>query len=503
MAIIGESDDGCVKDCMGKKLDDEVEKDIEDCSNNVTEKCGVVNNNMSNNMEGEILEDHFDGDRGNYTIEDNADVNPSTNVSLEVNIPEVANDSSIVSPSTPPGNDLNIAKESCSTWLDYVGPLITDELDSEKRWSYRDPKGNIQGSFSLAQLHMWKDYFPSDLQIWSYYGNVKETILLHNALKRRTKNAGRKPALSFMRPFGCHVTILNTLDHLGKFDGKSDDGFFVGYSINRTGPNWMFDIDTLTMSMNYQPVFAGNQTNGSAEDEVAEDAGKKNEVLDPAKEDDKSGQGEATNTNNTNRLNTVSSSINTVSSSFTTIDPGRERVQRNEFESVFGQDKDANGNNIYRIFTPVNVAGSTCDNLGGSVPINAATLPNANLPIDPLMPDLEDTGIFNGAYDDEDVGAEADLNNLETTMNISEEHAMVNYTQEEGIDYDEVFALVTRIEAIRLQVEQKDDGIFISQDKYVADILKKFDFVTVKIASTLIETNKALLKDEKAEDVDV
>ncbi|GJY11395.1 ribonuclease H-like domain-containing protein, partial [Tanacetum coccineum] len=41
---------------------------------------------------------------------------------------------------------------------------------------------------------------------------------------------GRTPALSFMRPFGCHVTILNTLDYLGKFDGKSDEGFFVGYS---------------------------------------------------------------------------------------------------------------------------------------------------------------------------------------------------------------------------------------------------------------------------------
>ncbi|GJT84796.1 putative ribonuclease H-like domain-containing protein [Tanacetum coccineum] len=54
-----------------------------------------------------------------------------------------------------------------------------------------------------------------------------------------------------------------------------------------------------------------------------------------------------------------------------------------------------------------------------------------------------------------------------------------------------------------LQVKQKDDGIFISQDKYVVDVLKKFDFVTVKIASTLIETNKALLKDEEAEDVDV
>ncbi|GKC17070.1 putative ribonuclease H-like domain-containing protein [Tanacetum coccineum] len=40
---------------------------------------------------------------------------------------------------------------------------------------------------------------------------------------------GRKPTLSFMRPFGCLVTILNTIDHLGKFDGKADEGFFVGY----------------------------------------------------------------------------------------------------------------------------------------------------------------------------------------------------------------------------------------------------------------------------------
>ncbi|GKA32268.1 ribonuclease H-like domain-containing protein [Tanacetum coccineum] len=303
---------------------------------------------------------------------------------------------------------------------------------------------------------------------------------------------GRKPTLSFMRPFGCPVTILNTLDHLGKFDGKSDDGFFVGYSINSkafrvfntrtrfveenlhinflenkpnvvgTGPNWMFDIDTLTMSMNYQSIFTRNQTNGNAgtkanidegqggmktvpglqyvllpfltsdsqspkssEDEVADDARKKNEVLDPVKEYDKSGQGEATNTNSTNRLNTVSSSINIVSSSFTTMDPERERAQRNDFESVFGQDKDANGNNIYRMFTHVNAAGSSCDNLGGSIPVNAATLPNVDLLTDPLMPDFEDTanllntGIFSGAYDDEDVGAEADLNNLETTMNVS------------------------------------------------------------------------------------
>ncbi|GJS31265.1 putative ribonuclease H-like domain-containing protein [Tanacetum coccineum] len=54
-----------------------------------------------------------------------------------------------------------------------------------------------------------------------------------------------------------------------------------------------------------------------------------------------------------------------------------------------------------------------------------------------------------------------------------------------------------------LQVQQKEDGIFISQDKYVADIMKKFDYVTVKTASTPMEPNKALVKDEEADNVDV
>ncbi|GKE43356.1 putative ribonuclease H-like domain-containing protein [Tanacetum coccineum] len=97
-----------------------------------------------------------------------------------------------------------------------------------------------------------------------------------------------------MRPFRCHVTILNTLDHLGKFDGKSDDGFFVEYSLNskafrvyniRTrkvekslhikfledkpiiagdGPKWLFDMDVLTQLMNYVPVFAGTNFNDFA-----------------------------------------------------------------------------------------------------------------------------------------------------------------------------------------------------------------------------------------------
>nr|GEV02674.1 hypothetical protein [Tanacetum cinerariifolium] len=81
----------------------------------------------------------------------------------------------------------------------------------------------------------------------------------------------------------------------------------------------------------------------------------------------------------------------TARSSFTTVDPGREIAQRNEFENMFRQDKDANGNSIYTMFTPVSAIRSSYVNLGGSIPVNAATLPNADLPTDPLMPDLEDS----------------------------------------------------------------------------------------------------------------
>nr|GEV53377.1 retrovirus-related Pol polyprotein from transposon TNT 1-94 [Tanacetum cinerariifolium] len=95
---------------------------------------------------------------------------------------------------------------------------------------------------------------------------------------------GMSPAIGFLKPFGYHVMILNTLDNLGKFKAKGDEGYFLGYSMSskafrvfnkRTkrveenlhvdflennlikkgaGPNWLFDIDSLTNSMNYVPV---------------------------------------------------------------------------------------------------------------------------------------------------------------------------------------------------------------------------------------------------------
>nr|GEZ74431.1 putative ribonuclease H-like domain-containing protein [Tanacetum cinerariifolium] len=71
---------------------------------------------------------------------------------------------------------------------------------------------------------------------------------------------GIKPALSFMRPSGCPVTILNTLDHLGKFDGKSDEGFFVGYSINSKAFR-VFNTRTKIIEENLHITFLGNKPN--------------------------------------------------------------------------------------------------------------------------------------------------------------------------------------------------------------------------------------------------
>nr|GFC78786.1 hypothetical protein [Tanacetum cinerariifolium] len=84
------------------------------------------------------------------------------------------------------------------------------------------------------------------------------------------------------------------------------------------------------------------------------------------------------------------------------------------------------------------------------------------------------------------------------------------HTHKEGIDYEEVFAQVARIEAIRLFLAYasfmgftKKDGIFLSQDKYVGDILKKFRYSDVKSANTPLDKENPWGKDGPGKDVDL
>ncbi|GJW10348.1 putative ribonuclease H-like domain-containing protein [Tanacetum coccineum] len=350
-------------------------------------------------------------------------------------------------------------------------------------------------------------------------------------------------SLGFMRPFGCHVTILNTIDHLGKFDGKADEGFFVGYSINSKAfvdQIGLFDIDALTKSMNYKPVVAGNQSNGNAGTKACNDAGYDEKKVtkelekeggDPRKDSESIDQEKGDNANNTNNVNAAST---------------------NEVNSVSGKT-------------------------------------SIKLPDDPNMPALDDYSIFDLSSDDQDVGVEADMNNLNAfipvspipTTRVHKDHpAFLAYAsfkdlwctedvksaflygkikkevyvcqplgfEDPDFPYkvykvekalykgdiftrsklyvdDGIFVATSRSTVhafeklmhekfqmssmdeltffLGLQVKQKNDGIFISQDKYVAEILKKFRFTKVKTASTPMETRKPLLKDEDGEEVDV
>nr|GEX80891.1 ribonuclease H-like domain-containing protein [Tanacetum cinerariifolium] len=158
---------------------------------------------------------------------------------------------------------------------------------------------------------------------------------------------GRTPTLGFMKPIRCPVSILTIIDHLGKFDEKADERFFIGYSLNNkafrvfnsrtriveeklhirfskntpkvagSGPDWLFDIDALTRTMNYEPIFASIQSNGFADPKSSQDYGFKpssdgGKKFDenPRQENECNDQEKENSVNNTNRVNTVSSAVN-------------------------------------------------------------------------------------------------------------------------------------------------------------------------------------------------
>ncbi|GJX86877.1 putative ribonuclease H-like domain-containing protein [Tanacetum coccineum] len=198
-----------------------------------------------------------------------------------------------------------------------------------------------------------------------YVQNRVLVVKPHNKTPYELFN-GRTPTLSFMRPFRCPVTILNTIDHLGKFDGKADEGFFVGHSLNSKAFR-VFNSRTRIMEKNAYYV-KSTQSNGFADPKSSQDDGSKPSSDDEKKVDE---------------------------------DP------RKDSESI-DQEKDDNVNSTNN----VNAASTNEVNaVGGKTSIK--------LPDDPNMPALEDISIFVLSRDNEDVGAEADINNLDTTIQVS------------------------------------------------------------------------------------
>nr|GEX40712.1 hypothetical protein [Tanacetum cinerariifolium] len=178
---------------------------------------------------------------------------------------------------------------------------------------------------------------------------------------------GSPPLINFMKPFGYPITILNTKDYLGKFDEKADEGFFVGYSVVRNGSDWLFDIDSLTISINYVPVVTGFQTNGivGTKDNIVTGQAKKN------KEPKQDTVGPSfVNAASPSPLNAAGTPASTIA-----------------FEE-----------HLFERFYPFK---------------NAFSLPHV-----PIVTPINDTGIFGNAYDDDAVKEEVDMNNVVSSYTI-------------------------------------------------------------------------------------
>nr|GEW89277.1 retrovirus-related Pol polyprotein from transposon TNT 1-94 [Tanacetum cinerariifolium] len=530
----------------------------------------------------------------------------------------------------------HISKDSGSYMLLSPSLLIIKRLMKDML-HLRSPKGGKISGKGLVGFSFW----PLRMRLVESLNHLSQNRVLVTKPHNKTPYElliGRTPNLDFMKPFGCPVTILNTLNHLGKFERKVDEGFLVGYSVNSKAFR-VFNSRTKRVEENLHIEFLENKPNitgrgieinanaGKAIPEKAsdheyilllfrpsitqslkdKDAGEVPEKGDDGVSKESGIDNQEKTDSSTQDISTAEPSINTASTNINT--------SSLNINTVGSNDPKADTNNL---------------ELSTAVSPVPTTRMHKDHPKEQIIGDL----------------------NLATQtrrmLNFSEENVMARlvaqgHTQEEGIDYDEVFSPVARIEAIRiflayasfmriilyqmdvkssflygiikkkvygcqppgfedlhfpnkvykvekalyglhqapkawyktlstyllengfrrgtidktlfikkdrddillvqvyvddiifgstkkslcnefkqimhkrfqmssireltfflrLQVKQKDDGIFISQDKYVADIIKKFDFTTVKTTSTPMELNKTLIKDAEAEDVDV
>nr|GEU48107.1 uncharacterized mitochondrial protein AtMg00810-like [Tanacetum cinerariifolium] len=323
--------------------------------------------------------------------------------------------------------------------------------------------------------------------------------------KRKAAQSLLTPNLDFMKPFGCPVTILNTLDHIGKFDRKADKGFLVGYFVNSKAFR-VFNSRTRRVEENLHIKFQENKPNVAGRDD--KDAG---DVLDKGDQCVRKGSGiddQEKTDSGTQNVGTTEPSINTASTNVNTEVGAEVDINNLELSTVVSHilttrvDKD---HPKERIIRDLNLATQTRRILSFSK--ENAIVSCINKQRRTNHKDYQNCLFACFLSQQESKKDRDDILLVQVYVdNIIFGSAKKSLCGEFKQIMHKRFQMSSMRELtffLGLQVKQKDDGIFISQDKYVADILKKFDFTTVKTTSTLMEPNKTLIKDAKAEDVDV
>nr|GEV93024.1 hypothetical protein [Tanacetum cinerariifolium] len=260
---------------------------------------------------------------------------------------------------------------------------------------------------------------------------------------------GRTPRLDFMRPFGCPVTILNTLDPLGKFKGKADEEFLVGYSVTRNQTNKnagpqdtngnagtqdnvdarkeVSDQHYIVFSLWSSISFTFKSSDDKAADDKPKDDNGLKTIKEPINNEDQAYRDEL------NRLMSQEKKVSDVANAL-----------RKEFEQGCMDQRRAtkvgSTNRFNTVSNPVNAAstsetfsagGPSSPHLDAFIPANTLLPVNQNdSPILNLedIAELRSTSIFNSAYDDnldiftspiQSMGVAADFNNTESSTVVS------------------------------------------------------------------------------------